>query len=76
MGMSLGRDGESVREGGGFRERALRDCCRQRPPRYLPTHARESFVMGDINGRQRTDWTHGTPHCATQRASEGRRECS
>ena len=43
MWMCLGRDSKAVREGGGFRERALRDCCRQRPQRYLPTHQGGKF---------------------------------
>ena len=35
MRVRLRRDREAVREGGDFRERAGRDCCRQRPQRHL-----------------------------------------
>ena len=71
MGVGLRRDGESVREGGDFRERALRDCCRQRPPKYLPAHAREIFIMR-IFGRKSKRYDSrdsALRHAASERAS-------
>ena len=35
MGMCLRRDGKTIREGGDFGERVWRDCCCQRPQKYL-----------------------------------------
>ena len=71
MGVGLRRDGESVRESGDFRERALRDCCRQRPPKYLPAHAREIFIMR-IFGRKSKRYDSRDSalcHAASERAS-------
>lgn len=51
MRMCLCRDSKAVREGGDFRERALRDCRRQRPQRDLSTH--HFFIIAKKREKER-----------------------